>query len=184
MLCLNRRGCASPRAMNSSLATASHASDPYSGAIVSRTSQVQDLAGPRLFQWAEGRVQLRQRADPGTWAQRRARFKPHWDRPGTGGATGSRAALAEASSWVFCCQRCGGITDFKAACRQARAAGRQQAAPGDGCGSIACFPDHRPARFARHQHERAHTLTRGETVLIVMLESLRRQSYVQCRVCV
>jgi hypothetical protein len=27
--------------------------------------------------------------------------------------------------------------------------------------------------FARHQHERAHTLTRGETVLIVMLESLR-----------
>jgi hypothetical protein len=118
-------------------------------------------------------VQLRRRADPGVWAQRRARFTPYWDRPGSGGAAGSRAALAEAATWLVCCQRCGSLTDYKAACRQARAAGRQQAAAGDGCGNSTCSPDYRPARFARRQRERAHALESGMKVLIDTPESLR-----------
>jgi hypothetical protein len=147
-----------------------------SPAIGSHDSQVQELAGLRLLQWAEGRVQPRQRADPGAWAQRRARFKPFWGRPGSGGATGSHAALAEATSWVLCCQKCGSITDFRAASRQARAAGRQQVAAGDGCGSKTCSADHRPARFARRQRERAHALLHGAKVLINVPESLRGSS--------
>jgi hypothetical protein len=108
---------------------------PRSLAIGSHDSQVQDLAGLRPFQWAEGRVQPRQRADPSAWAQRRARFKQYWDRPGSGGVTGWHAALAEATSGVLCCQKWGSITDLRAACRQARTAGRQQVAAGDGCGA-------------------------------------------------
>jgi hypothetical protein len=92
------------------------------------------------------------------WAERRARHRPWCCQPGKGGASGSHAALREAQKWLFCCHTCGSLVDYKAACRQARTAGRGKVAQGDGCASAACSTNHRRARFARRQRAYATSL--------------------------
>lgn len=125
-----------------------------------------DLAGGRLLLWAPQHLEQHPRASPAEWAERRARHRP-WNRqPGKGGAVGSREALREAQRWLLCCHTCGSLVDYRAACRQARAAGRDKVADGDGCANVACSASYRRARFARRQLARASSLITGAKKLI------------------
>ena len=127
-----------------------------------------DFAVVRLLQGASHRLKQHPRANPAEWAERRARHRPWNSQPGKGGAVGSRAALREAQRWVLCCHACGSLVDFKAACRQARVAGRDSVAAGDGCASSTCSASHRRARFARRQLACASSLLTGAKKMIAV----------------
>ena len=139
---------------------------PHAIAPTRDCSQASDLVAGRLLLWAGQQCKKRLNADQGAWTARRARHRP-WDaQPGKGGSAGSRAILSEVATWVSCCSACGALTDYRAACRQARKAGRSRVDGGDGCGGAQCSEAHRRARFRARQKLRAHKLLLGANTLV------------------
>ena len=101
------------------------------------------------------------------WALARASGALHKNMCGTGNAAGTAEALR---TWnhisVVCCRAgCHALVDLKAARRQARAQGRANFIPGDGCAGPSCSADHRRNRFANRQLAQADQIDRGERLL-------------------
>ena len=101
------------------------------------------------------------------WALARASGALHKNMCGTGNAAGTAEALR---TWdhisVVCCRvGCHALVDLKAARRQARAQGRANFTPGDGCAGPSCSADHRRNRFENRQLAQADQIDSGERLL-------------------
>ena len=101
------------------------------------------------------------------WALARASGALYKNRCGTGNAAGTAEALR---TWnhisVVCSQDgCHALVDLKAARRQARAQGRANFLPGDGCAGPACSADYRRNRFANRQLAQADQIDSRERLL-------------------
>ena len=99
-----------------------------------------------------------------------------WDVPGAleagvgpGGGTGSGAALKLFRCLRMRCPRtgCGALVDFRAACAQARAAGRASLEPGDGCAAPLCSANFRAANHVKVQLRAAELLRADAALLLV-----------------
>ena len=112
-------------------------------------------------------VSLRAGADAHKeWAQARARHHPYGSRARRGRAAGTLRAIGTAQALTLSCQRDSALVHAQAARRQARAAGRSEYEPGDGCSSRLCSRNFRPAQFLRGQEAMAAGLECGERLLI------------------
>jgi len=108
--------------------------------------------------------------------ERRAQSRFWWyrgeGRPTPGFHPSSVAAIHQANRQKTACIICHSLVDLQHARRQARAAGRSQFSPGDGCANRHCSLHHCPARFARRQLDSAQKLLAGECVLVLWPSSV------------
>ena len=102
------------------------------------------------------------------WAESRARHQPYGSREKRGLAEGTLRALATAQALTAVCSvvGCSSLVHVQAARRQAKAAGRADYLPGDGCGSRGCSLKHRPGQFLSNQRSMASKLENGRRLLI------------------
>jgi hypothetical protein len=108
--------------------------------------------------------------------ERRAQSRFWWyrgeGRPTPGFHPSSVAAIHQANRQKTACIICHSLVDLQHARRQARAAGRSQFSPGDGCANRRCSLHHCPARFARRQLDSAQKLLAGECALVLWPSSV------------
>ena len=96
----------------------------------------------------------------------------HQNRVGTGNATNSAFALHTARHICVVCSRdgCSALVDLKTANQQAKAAGRDQHEPGDGCAASwtepPCSSNANRSRFAKKQRHYIEQLESDERVLV------------------
>jgi len=104
------------------------------------------------------------------WETERARHHPWGSRARPGFAAGTQEALQSAQRQLLVCLRreCRALVHLQSARQQARAAGRDTLAAGDGCASRLCTLGHvRPQRFARTQEAMATGLLGGSHTLVL-----------------
>ena len=104
------------------------------------------------------------------WEAERARHHPWGSRAQPGYAAGTQEALLGAQRQLLLCQRheCHSLVHLQSARQQARAAGRDSLAAGDGCASRLCTLGHvRPRRLARTQAKMASGLLDGSYELVL-----------------
>lgn len=104
------------------------------------------------------------------WEAARARHHPWGSRARPGLAAGTQEALHDAQHQLIMCLRheCRSLVHLQSARQQARAAGRDALAAGDGCASRLCTLGHvRPQRFARTQEAMATGLLGGSHTLVL-----------------
>ena len=101
------------------------------------------------------------------WALARASGALYKNRCGTGNAAGTAEALRTWNHLSVVCNQdgCHALVDLKAARRQARAHGRANFLPGDGCAGPACSADYRRNRFANRQRAQADQIDSGDRLL-------------------
>ena len=100
------------------------------------------------------------------WEASRARHHSYGSRARRGRAKGTLRSIGTAQALTLRCRADGALVHVQSARRRARAEGREEYMPGDGCSSRHCSRNFRPGQFLHGQMSMADGLEDGERFLI------------------